>query len=88
SVGIRECAYLGVPTVNIGTRQSGRDRGRNVIDVGYDREEIVAAIRHHLESLQGGRCASDPIYGHGRSGERIAELLAGEPLGIEKRLTY
>lgn len=85
SVGIRECAYLGVPTVNIGTRQSGRDRGRNVIDVGYDREEIVAAIRHHLAN---GRCGSDPIYGHGKAGERIAELLAGQPLGIEKRLTY
>lgn len=85
SVGIRECAYLGVPTVNIGTRQSGRDRGQNVIDVGYDREEIVAAIRKHLDN---GRCKSDPIYGHGRAGERIADLLAEQPLGIEKRLTY
>lgn len=85
SVGIRECAYLGVPTVNIGTRQSGRDRGRNVIDVGYDREEIVAAIREHLGN---GRCKTDPTYGHGKAGERIAELLAEQPLGIEKRLTY
>lgn len=85
SVGIRECAYLGVPTVNIGTRQSGRDRGCNVLDVGYDREEIVQAIHKHLGS---GRCKSDPIYGHGRAGERIADLLAGQPLGIEKRLTY
>lgn len=85
SVGIRECAYLGVPTVNIGTRQAGRDRGRNVIDAGYDREEIVAAIRRHLGN---GRYESDPIYGHGKAGERIAELLAGQPLGIEKRLTY
>jgi len=85
SVGIRECAYLGVPTVNIGTRQAGRDRGRNVIDVGYDREEIVAAIRRHLGN---GRCESDPMYGHGKAGERIAELLSRQPLGIEKRLTY
>lgn len=85
SVGIRECAYLGVPTVNIGTRQAGRDRGRNVIDVGYAREEIVAAIRRHLEN---GRYESDPIYGRGEAGERIAELLARQPLGIEKRLTY
>lgn len=85
SVGIRECAYLGVPTVNIGTRQSGRDRGCNVLDVGYDREEIIAAIRQHLGN---GRCKSDPIYGHGKAGENIAELLARQPLGIEKRLTY
>lgn len=85
SVGIRECAYLGVPTVNIGTRQAGRDRGRNVLDVGYRREEIVTAIHHHLRN---GRCPSDPIYGRGRAGQRIAELLAEQPLGIEKRLTY
>lgn len=85
SVGIRECAFLGVPTVNIGSRQSGRDRGRNVIDVGHDREEIVAAIQRHLAD---GRCGSDPIYGTGQAGERIAELLACQPLDIEKRLTY
>jgi UDP-hydrolysing UDP-N-acetyl-D-glucosamine 2-epimerase len=85
SVGIRECAYLGVPTVNIGSRQSGRDRGRNVIDVDHRREEIVAAIQRHLAD---GRCESDPIYGHGRAGERIADLLARQPLSIEKRLTY
>lgn len=85
SVGIRECAFLGVPTVNIGSRQSGRDRGRNVIDVEHRREEIVAAIRRHLAN---GRCESDPIYGGGQAGERIADLLARQPLGIEKRLTY
>ena len=44
SVGIRECSFLGVPVINIGTRQAGRDRGRNVIDVDYDRQEITAAL--------------------------------------------
>jgi UDP-hydrolysing UDP-N-acetyl-D-glucosamine 2-epimerase len=34
SSGIREGAYLGVPTVNIGSRQQRRERGGNVIDVG------------------------------------------------------
>src|SRR3990167_9276545 len=36
SAGIRECSYLGVPVVNIGTRQQGRERGPNVVDVPYD----------------------------------------------------
>jgi UDP-hydrolysing UDP-N-acetyl-D-glucosamine 2-epimerase len=85
SAGIRECAFLGVPTVNIGSRQSGRERGRNVIDVDHRREAIVAAIRRHLDN---GKYESDPIYGYGRAGERIAELLARQPLSIEKRLTY
>ena len=41
SAPIREGAFLGVPAVNIGTRQAGRDRGPNVVDVGYDRHAIV-----------------------------------------------
>ncbi|MCH2196636.1 UDP-N-acetylglucosamine 2-epimerase, partial [Kordia sp.] len=37
SVGIRECSFIGVPTVNIGTRQNRRQRGKNVIDAEYDK---------------------------------------------------
>ncbi len=85
SVGIRECAYLGVPAVNIGSRQQGRDRGLNVIDVGYDRGEIAAAIKKQAAH---GRYQSDALYGDGNAGERIAAVLAKAPLTIEKRLTY
>ena len=85
SVGIRECSFLGVPAVNIGTRQGGRERGRNVLDVDHRRGEIVAAVRRHLGN---GHYESDSIYGQGRAGERIASLLAERPLSIEKRLTY
>jgi len=85
SVGIRECAFLGVPVVNIGSRQRGRERGRNVMDVGYDRDQIVQAIRSQVKR---GKFESDPIYGDGRAGERVAEVLATAPLGIEKRITY
>jgi len=85
SVAIRECAYLGVPAVNIGTRQEGRDRGGNVIDVPYDRGAILAAIRKRLGD---GRLESDLLYGDGHSGQRIADLLATAPLSVEKKLTY
>ena len=85
SVGIRECSYLGVPVVNIGSRQSGRERGQNVIDVGYDRAAIREAVRRHLGN---GRYPPDPLYGDGKAGERIAHLLAEQPLKIEKRLAY
>ena len=49
SVAIRECSFLGVPAVNIGSRQTGRERGRNVIDVDHDRGAIAGAIQraHH-----------------------------------------
>ncbi len=85
SVAIRECSFLGVPAVNIGGRQAGRERGRNVVDVGYDRREILAAIRRSVDT---GRCESDSLYGDGKAGERIASLLAELPLSVEKRLTY
>lgn len=85
SVGIRESSYLGVPVVNIGTRQSGRDRSHNVRDVGYDRLEIEEAVR---ERSAHGRFPSDHLYGDGTAGERIANLLAAQPLSIEKRLAY
>jgi UDP-hydrolysing UDP-N-acetyl-D-glucosamine 2-epimerase len=85
SVAIRECSYLGVPAVNIGTRQWSRDRGRNVVDAGYDRREIVGGIRDRVRT---GRLPSDALYGDGKAGPRIADLLATEPLTIEKRLTF
>lgn len=85
SVAIRECSFLGVPAVNIGSRQAGRERGHNVIDVGYERGQIFEAVRYHLNN---GHVAPDPIYGDGRAGERIADLLATQPLSIEKMLTY
>ena len=85
SVAIRECSYLGVPAVNVGSRQQGRERGRNVIDVPHDRAAIADAIAAHRRR---GRPAADHLYGDGRAGARIADCLAGAPLTVEKRLTY
>jgi UDP-hydrolysing UDP-N-acetyl-D-glucosamine 2-epimerase len=85
SVAIRECSFLGVPAVNIGTRQQGRERGANVIDVDHDRAVITDAIREHLRR---GKAPTDHLYGDGQAGIRIAECLATAELSVEKRLTY
>ncbi len=85
SVGIRECAYLGVPTVNIGSRQNRRDRGSNVIDVDYEKEAIVAAVQTHLCN---GKSAISNVYGGGDAGIQIAELLATLPLQFHKTIEY
>lgn len=86
SVAIRECSYLGVPAVNIGSREAGRERGPNVIDVPeYDREKIKAAIQ---EVINRPRPEGVTLYGDGHAGERIANVLADVPLRFTKRLTY
>lgn len=85
SVGIRECSFLGVPSVNIGSRQAGRERGRNVIDVDYDSGQIQEAISQHLYN---GKYTGDVIYGDGRAGKRIAEILASLDLTQKTRLAY
>jgi UDP-hydrolysing UDP-N-acetyl-D-glucosamine 2-epimerase len=85
SVGIRESAYIGAPTVNIGSRQNGRDRAANVVDVDYNKEDIKAAL---LKQIAHGKYASDQLYGNGQAGIRIAEVIARAPTGTEKRLSY
>jgi len=85
SVGVRECSYLGVPVVNIGDRQAGRLRGANVIDVPGGHQETKAAIRRQLSN---GRYPAMTIYGDGKAGQRIADILAQVPLAFEKRITY
>jgi UDP-hydrolysing UDP-N-acetyl-D-glucosamine 2-epimerase len=85
SVGIRECAFLGVPVVNIGSRQAGRDRGANVMDVDYNKAQIKEAI---LTQIKNGHQQKDSIYGDGTAGKKIADLLASVPLQFDKKLMY
>ena len=76
---------MGTPAVNIGTRQVGRARGENVIDVPHDKDQIVKAIKTHLEH---GRYEADHIYGDGKAGERIAKTLSEVEPVIQKKLFY
>jgi UDP-hydrolysing UDP-N-acetyl-D-glucosamine 2-epimerase len=85
SSAIREGAFVGTPAVNVGSRQDGRRRGTNVIDVDYDRGAIADAVRVQLEH---GPYESESIYGDGRAGERIAEILARNEISIRKRIAY
>ena len=85
SVGIRECAFLGTPVINIGSRQNGRDRAKNVLDIGYHRKDIMEAIEKQIAT---GKYPSDSLYGTGDAGQTIANLLPHIDLSIEKRLTF
>lgn len=83
SVAIREASYFGTPAVNIGSRQLGRDRGPNVMDVDHVKEEIQGAVQKQLAH---GRYPSSGLYGKGDAGQRIAEILGQLELKVEKRL--
>jgi len=85
SSAIREGPFIGTPSVNIGSRQAGRQRGANVIDVEADHKQIADAIRAQIAH---GRYESEPIYGDGKAGERIADILARVEPVIQKQITY
>ena len=73
SVGIRECSYLGIPVVNIGGRQRGRERGPNALDVEHSASAIEIAVRQQAAH---GPYECSQVYGDGAAGRRIADVLA------------
>jgi UDP-hydrolysing UDP-N-acetyl-D-glucosamine 2-epimerase len=84
SVGIRECAYLSVPVINIGSRQNQRDRGSNVIDVEYTSDSIFEG----LSKAKNWTKESSNVYGGGNAGQNIAKLLNDLPLKFHKTIAY
>lgn len=83
SSALREGAYLGVPAVTVGTRQQNRERGPNVIETGYDRDEIATAIR---EQVAHGPYDRSLLFGDGTAGRKIADVLASARPQIQKVL--
>ena len=85
SSALREGSYLGIPAVNIGTRQDGRERGKNVISVGYNSSKIKSAIISRMKSK---KFKSNKLYGNGNAGKKIAEILSKVDVKIQKKLNY
>jgi GDP/UDP-N,N'-diacetylbacillosamine 2-epimerase (hydrolysing) len=88
SSGIIEAASFGTPVVNVGNRQRARERNHNTIDCAGDRGAIGAAL---AQSLDQGRYPASNVYGDGKSGARITQLLATLPIDadlLDKVNTY
>lgn len=85
SSGIRESAFLGTPSVNIGSRQHGRERGKNVIDVDYNRQKIANAV---TKQIQHGPYDPDYIYGDGQAAKKIVQVLATANFKVQKAIAY
>jgi UDP-N-acetylglucosamine 2-epimerase (non-hydrolysing)/GDP/UDP-N,N'-diacetylbacillosamine 2-epimerase (hydrolysing) len=92
SSGLKETPAFGCPSVNIGSRQEGRLRGENVIDVGYDEDAIFEAIERcffNQEFRKTCAIAENP-YWLGDAGSKIADILASVSLNqsiLRKKMT-
>jgi UDP-N-acetylglucosamine 2-epimerase (non-hydrolysing)/GDP/UDP-N,N'-diacetylbacillosamine 2-epimerase (hydrolysing) len=82
SSGIMETPSLALPTINVGLRQKGRERARNVLDAAADTRDILEKVQLALS-----QAFSEPLkgmtnpYGDGRAAERITQVLTNVPLG-------
>ena len=82
SSALREGAFLGIPAVNIGSRQDCRERGINILDVDYDNNQIFNSIKKQIDH---GRYESDHSFGSGNAGKMIAAKLSSIDLEIKKK---
>jgi UDP-N-acetylglucosamine 2-epimerase len=92
SSGLLEAPTFGLPCVNIGRRQNRRPQAANVINCGYDSDEIKNALNKALSlEFKAIAKASNNPYGDGRSGERIVEVLKNISIDqklLNKEMTY
>ena len=88
SSGIHETSLFNIPTINIGTRQHGRLQSNNVINAGYNKNEIIEAIKMS-QNIFGSTFKN--LYGEGSSSELIIDLLKNIDISqniIQKQITY
>lgn len=93
SSGILEAPTFRVPVVNIGNRQRGRPQAANILNCGYAKDDIAAALTVALGNAEFRRKAETAVnpYGDGKSGARICNILAETPLDdalLDKQTVY
>lgn len=82
---IRENSFLGVPSVIVGDRQSGREHGTNVCFCDYDRNQIKQKIEVQMENGRHDPCR---IFGDGNAGMKIARKISDLSFNLIKQITY
>lgn len=82
---IREGSFLGVPAVIVGNRQTARERGANVVDVNFNKEEIVKAVKKQIKH---GHYNKGLIYGDGKAAKKIVDVLVKTEIFHQKRISY
>ena len=93
SAAMIESASFKTPIVNVGSRQLGRQRGNNVIDVDYNKAAIHQAIKKSLfdkSYLNKLRSVTNP-YGDGKTSQKIVKVLEDMEINsklLTKQITY
>ena len=92
SSGIHEAATYKIPVINIGTRQEGRTKSINVVDVKYNRKQIYNAINKILKKnfTKKLRFLKNP-YGNGNSSQKIINIIKKlnlKKFNTQKKITY
>jgi UDP-N-acetylglucosamine 2-epimerase len=85
SSGIREGAFIGVPVVNIGSRQLKREKFLNVISCKNDAIHIFKSI---IIQLRHGTYQRSVIYGNGNASKKIVNILSKIKVNIQKNISY
>lgn len=85
SSGIRDSAFLGAPVVNVGTRQNSRLTGDNVINSDFDAQSLKKSIEYQVSH---GHYPPSHLYGDGKSGVQIANILASDTIVPTQKLIY
>ena len=88
SSGIRESSFLSIPVVNIGSRQKNREQGFNVLNVGYNKNQIFNGI---LKQMKKKKIRKSFIYGNGFAYKKIVNILKKilkKKISVEKELNY
>ena len=91
SSGIIEASYFKIPVVNIGIRQNGRDRGKNVIDIRHPNPELIQKSIIRALKMKKTTKNHKNIYGDGNASKKIVEILEKIKLDkklIQKQLSY
>ena len=86
SSGLREGCYIGVKNICIGTRQNGREIGKNTIMIKSDYKNIFNTLKNILDSNK--KFKKDYRYGKGNSGEQIVNILEKIEISSQKKLNF
>lgn len=82
---LREGEFFGTPVVLVGTRQNGREHGKNITKANYKTSDILIKIKKQIAH---GKYNSKKIFGDGTAGKKIVNKLISSNPSIQKKITY